>query len=487
MDAGDAWDAIRSNDVLIALAKMTDVPLFLVGGAVRDLLRGARTVHDWDIIVPRDALALARRLADLTGGSYVHLHEDHPTARVVKDGTAYDLIAYRAEGLDADLHARDLTINAIAIDLRALLARSGTAVVDSCGGVADLGAGLLRPCSPEAFRVDPLRAVRLYRFVATLGFTPTSDAEMRAHEAASLLTRIAPERIAEELGRLFAAHSAGPAIHGLVGSGLWDVIAPEAAATRGMAQSTNHHLDVFDHNAAAAIATAEFLRTADDWARPYVGEFRAWLDTPVAGERTRRWLVPFAALMHDIGKPAVRQQLPDGAPHFPRHEYAGEPIARAIARRLRLGRHEMSLLGAFVRHHGRPVDLRKYPEGHTLRLMALLRDAAPGVILVALGDRATARGPNRPPEKVAGDIAFLQGLMHAYFGRYAPLLATPPLVRGEDLIVSLGMWPGKHIGYLLLRLRWRQLAGEITTPEAAIRVARALVESGENTEDIYIS
>ena len=310
------WEAARTDRTLGALAGLADGPLYLVGGAVRDLLRGERDVHDWDILVPRDALALARRLADATGGSYVPLHDAHPTARVVTDGTAYDLIEYRAERLAADLRARDLTINAIAIDLRALLTATGTAVVDPCGGVADLGAGHLRPCSAEAFRVDPLRAVRLYRFVATLGFAPTAEAETQARAAAVLLPSVAPERIVDELGKLFAADRAGPAIHGLVQSGIWETIAPEATATRGMVQGPNHHLDVFDHDEAAAIAAADFLRTLDDWAAPYAADFRAWLDTPVAGGRTRRWLVPFAALMHDIGKPLVRRVKPDGQPAF---------------------------------------------------------------------------------------------------------------------------------------------------------------------------
>jgi hypothetical protein len=182
--------------------------------------------------------------------------------------------------------------------------------------------------------------------------------------------------------------------------------------------------------------------------------------------------------MHDIGKPVVRQVTPGGLPSFPRHEYAGEHVARAIARRLRLGRLEVNLLGAFVRHHGRPVDLQKYGPDHILRFMALLRDAAPGAIMVALSDRATARGPNRPPEKVARDIAFIQGLMRDYCGMYAPLFATPPLVRGEDLIEALGLRPGRRLGYLLLLLRRRQLVGAISTRDAAIATAYALMHQG---------
>ncbi len=469
------WERVRGDATLGVLAGLTDAPLYLVGGAVRDLLRGAGAVHDWDILVPEGALALARRLADVTGGAYITLHEMQPTARVVRDGVAYDLIAYRAEGLEADLRARDLTINAIAVDLRAILAGDDAAIIDPCGGVHDLDAGVLRPCSSHAFRDDPLRAVRLFRFAATLRSEPTTEAATQVRDVLPLLSAVAPERIADELGRLFAGERAEKAIRGFVRSGLWEVIAPEATAGRGMAQSANHHLDVFDHDTAAAITAASALRQLDAWSGAEAAAFRAWLDAPVAGERTRRWLVPFAALMHDMAKPIVRVTNADGTNGFPRHEQVGGTLARAVARRLKLGRHEVNLLGAFVRQHARPVDLQRHGPDHPLRLMAVLRDAAPGAILVALGDRATARGPARPPGIVARDVAFLQTLLRDYFRTYAPLLATPPLVRGDDLMTALGLPPGRRLGYLLLLLRRRQLAGLLTTRAAALDNARTLI------------
>lgn len=473
------WESVRGDATLAVLAGLTDAPLHLVGGAVRDLLRGETAVHDWDILVPQGALALARRLADTTGGAYIVLHAAQPTARVVRDGVTYDLIEYRAGDLAADLRARDLTINAIAVDLRATLAGDDAAISDPCGGVADLHAGVLRPCSAGALQADPLRAVRLYRFVATLGYTTTTEAAERAREAAPLLVSVAPERIADELGRLFAGEHAGQAIHGFVHSGLWEAIAPEATAGRGVAQSAHHHLDVFDHDAAAAVAVAEALRTLDAWAGAEAAAFRAWLDTPVAGERTRRWLVPFAALLHDMAKPMVRVTNPDGTNGFPRHAQAGGALARAVARRLKLGRHEIALLGAFVRQHARPNDLQQHGPDHPLRLMAVLREAAPGAMMVALGDRNTALGPARPPTIVARDVTFLQALLRAYFRTYAPLLATPPLVRGEDLIEALGLSPGRRLGYLLLCLRRRQLAGLLTTRAAALTAARNLIGEGD--------
>ncbi|MGI8691189.1 MAG: hypothetical protein ACR2M3_21625 [Thermomicrobiales bacterium] len=465
---------LRGNAILSALPRLTEQPFYLVGGAVRDALRGETAIKDWDILVPRDMLGIARRFADAIGGSFVSWHDAQPTARVVQAGRQYDLTQYRAETLERDLRRRDFTVNAMAVDLRTLLVGVNEEVIDPCGGVADLDARLLRPCAPDAFRDDPLRAIRLYRFAATLGYAPTAEAETLAAAVAGQMPSVAPERITDELARLFAAPGATPAIEGMTRSGLWEAIMPEATAGRGMAQSRNHHLDVFDHDTAAAVAAVGFLNTLDDWAAPFAEEFHAWLDTALAGERSRRWIVPFAALLHDAAKPEVRTVGPDGAPKFPWHEQAGGHLAGRIAERLRLSRTEQRLLVAAIRQHGRPNDLQEHGREHPIRLMAVLGDAAPACILVAMGDRATARGPNRPPAVVARDVAFLQGVLRDYFGTYAPLLASPPLVGGDDVMHALVLRPGKAIGRLLLRLRWRQLAGTLTNADDALRAAAEL-------------
>lgn len=476
---------IRGNAPLAALPRVTEQPCHLVGGAVRDLLRGETEIRDWDILVPRDTLAIARRFAAAIGGAFVALHEERPIARVAQGGRQYDIIQYRAETLEEDLRRRDITVNAIAVDLRAALIGTDAAPIDPCGGVADLAAGLLRPCAPDAFRADPLRAVRLYRFAATLGYTPTVEAETRAAAAAGDLATIAPERITDELARLLAAPGAAPAIEGLVRGGLWEAIVPEAAAGRGMAQGENHHLDVFDHDTAAAVAAVGFLNTLDGWAAPQADAFRAWLDTSLAGERARRWVVPLAALLHDTGKPATRRIKPDGTPGFPWHEQAGGHLAGRIAERLRLARPERHLLVSAIRQHGRPNDLQRHGPEHPLRLFAVLGDAAPACIMVAMGDRASARGPNRPPEKVAGDIGFLQGLLRDYFGVYAPMLATPPLVTGDDVMRAFRLRPGKAVGRLLLAVRARQLRGGLTSPADALRAASDLAHRASRAQNEF--
>src|SRR3954471_9746530 len=102
-----SWQAaIRGNAILTALPRLTEQPFYLVGGAVRDALRGEARIKDWDILIPRDAMAIGRRFADVIGGSFIALHEEQPTARVVQAGRQYDLVQYRGERLEDDLRLR---------------------------------------------------------------------------------------------------------------------------------------------------------------------------------------------------------------------------------------------------------------------------------------------------------------------------------------------------------------------------------------------
>jgi len=490
----------RADAALRLLPTLTDAPLHLVGGAVRDALGGATggVVTDWDIAVPTDAVPLARRWADAVGGAFVSLHETHATARVVGETARYDLAAYRAPTLEGDLRARDLTVNAIAVDLRALLAGNDAPCIDPCGGVRDLENSLLRPCGPDVFAADPVRVVRLYRFVATLGCAPTAEADA---QAAAVLARgggsdsgatwwqsVAPERVTDELAQLFVAPAAGDAANGaimrLADAGVLDAFVPHWAETRGLAQGRNHDLDVCGHDVhAAAIVAGQFLPRLDEWMAPHADALRQWLDVPVGGERTCRWLVPFAALLHDVGKAVTYTIKPNGRPDFTGHEIAGGHIAAQVAASLRLSRAERKLLVACVRLHGYPNALQRHGPDHPLRFFAVAGEAAPGVILVATGDRATANGPARPPEKVARDVSFLLNLTRDYFGTWAPLLATPPLVRGDDVMAALGLAPGKRVAELLLLLRRRQLEGALTARDAAIAAIRPIFAVRHGGED----
>jgi tRNA nucleotidyltransferase (CCA-adding enzyme) len=207
---------------LDAVREAAREPVYLVGGAVRDLLLG-RGRADLDLVVEGDAAALAERL-----GSEVFAHKRFATAKVIVDGHELDLATARAEiypepgalpivrrapGLEDDLARRDLTINAMAIPLQ-----GEARLIDPYGGSADLAAGLLRVLYPRSFEDDPTRALRAARYAARFGFELESDTE--ALLVAADLSTVSADRRRAELYRLAAEDEVLKALALIVAWGL---------------------------------------------------------------------------------------------------------------------------------------------------------------------------------------------------------------------------------------------------------------------------
>jgi tRNA nucleotidyltransferase (CCA-adding enzyme) len=200
-------------------------PVYVVGGAVRDLLLG-RQRADLDLVVVGDAAALAGRL-----GAEPVSHERFATAKVVLDGHELDIAGARTEtyprpgalpevapatGIDADLGRRDFTINAMAIPL------GGEArLIDPHGGQADLEAGLLRVLHPLSFADDPTRAIRAARYAARFGFELEPETAELLRDAD--LDAVSADRRRAELLRL-AAEDSGPG--GLALLCRWGLVEP---------------------------------------------------------------------------------------------------------------------------------------------------------------------------------------------------------------------------------------------------------------------
>ena len=207
---------------LEAVRRATSEPVYVVGGAVRDLLLG-RDRADLDLVVEGDAAALAARLGDRATE-----HGRFGTAKVEIAGHEVDIASARSEayahpgalpdvtvpaGIEADLGRRDFTINAMAIPLA-----GEPRLLDPHGGRTDLEAGLLRILHERSFVDDPTRAIRAARYAARFGFELEPETERRLR-AADLGTVSADRREAELL-RLAAEPTAAAGFQLLAGWGL---------------------------------------------------------------------------------------------------------------------------------------------------------------------------------------------------------------------------------------------------------------------------
>ncbi|MGC6482081.1 MAG: CCA tRNA nucleotidyltransferase [Synechococcus sp.] len=195
----------------------------LVGGAVRDGLLGRLSpTPDLDLVVPADALGAARHLAQRYGGACVVLDEQRDMARLVVNGWTIDLARQDGANLSADLQRRDYRINAIALRFS-----PNPQLIDPCGGLEDLKAGLVTAVAEQNLIDDPLRLLRGIRIAAELNFAIAEDTWPLLINHRDALPQAAPERIQAELTKLVQAPGADRALELLGSSGL---LAPWAAS-----------------------------------------------------------------------------------------------------------------------------------------------------------------------------------------------------------------------------------------------------------------
>ncbi|MFC2023776.1 HD domain-containing protein, partial [Chloroflexota bacterium] len=368
-----------ANSVVSWLAGQ-DMHIFLVGGCVRDELRGMPS-HDLDLAVDGDALGLARRLANRFGGAYFALDEARGTGRALLRGTGgerltVDAARFRGPDLLADLLDRDFTVNALAADVRA-----PERVIDPLNGRRDLEMRFIRPVSASSISSDPVRALRAVRQAAELDFALAGETKALIRRDGQALCAVASERVRDELARLLALPVAWPSLELFDDLGLLTLLFPELEPMRQLSQSPPHHLDAFDH----ALATVRWLEqllcaleppgpSPERMApgdvperRPSVGiphmaslapfaaRVQRHLGIDMGGTRIRGLSLKLAALLHDTGKPGARSVEEDGRIRYFGHAVASAEIASATMRQLRFTRSEIRLVRTVVQHHMRPL------------------------------------------------------------------------------------------------------------------------------------
>ena len=319
--------------------------LYLVGGSVRDALLG-RLGNDLDFTTdarPEQLQSMLRGWADALWDTGI----EFGTVGVGKDGHRMEITTFRAERydqvsrnpqvrfgerLDDDLVRRDFTVNAMAVRVTA----EGPAEFhDPLGGLAALRARVLdTPSAPEvSFGDDPLRMLRAARFVSQLGFTVAPRVVAALEEMADQLGRITAERVAAELDKLMLGADPVAGIDLMVQSGLGEVVLPEVGAMRMTIDEHHQHKDVYQHSLTV-------LRQA------------IALEDSGGQDLVLRW----AALLHDIGKPATRRHEPDGGVSFHHHEVVGAKLTRKRMRALKYSKQMVDdvsqLVYLHLRFHG---------------------------------------------------------------------------------------------------------------------------------------
>ena len=410
-----------------------------VGGCVRDRLLHQEP-QDYDIATSARPEQV-ERLFDHT----VPVGRKFGVVLVIEAGHSFQVATFRTESdyadgrrprrvafadAKADAQRRDFTVNGLFYDpVRRRLH-------DWVSGRADLEARIVRTIGrPEdRFAEDHLRLLRAVRFATQLGFRLESGTAAALRAMAGQVCDVSAERIREELVKLFRAPRAASGLDLLRTSGLLHHVLPELEATVACEQSPDFHPEgsVFNH----------ICRMLDH------------LPADAAPS------LPWAVLLHDIGKPATASRDPrTGLIHFYGHEKVGADTAERLLRRLKFPRRQTEEIVTCVRLHMQFKDVRQMRTATLRRL--LMRPTFPLELELHRLDCLGSHGLLDHYEFLVEASARLER---------RPAL-RPPLLRGDDLI-ALGMRPGPALGALLAQIRDKQLQDELKTRREARRWAR---------------
>ena len=316
--------------------------LALVGGPVRDAFLGV-TPHDFDMTTSARPERTEELLAQW-GNATWDIGKEFGTIGGRRGDVVVEVTTYRTDEyeigsrkpevtfgdtLEGDLTRRDFTVNAMAMRLPQM------ALVDPCGGLADLADGNLRtPVSAEqSFDDDPLRIMRAARFSAQLGLDVDLDVMNAMETMASRLEIVSAERIRAELERLIISPYPRRGIELMVHTGVADIVLPEVAALVSTVDEHKRHKDVYEHTL-TVVEQAMDLETGPDGPVP-----------------APDFVLRFAALMHDVGKPATRRFEKNGTVSFHHHEIVGAKMTRKRMKALHFDKATIEAVSTLVALH----------------------------------------------------------------------------------------------------------------------------------------
>lgn len=449
-----------NDEILNRIKENFPNEIYLVGGSVRDYLMGIES-HDRDIIVmDEDAKEFTLKLQKLFDATFVPLDEENKIYRLVmRDKINYIDITNPVGGtIEKDLMRRDLTINAIAVNIK------NGEVVDISGGVTDIKNKCIHCVNEQNFVDDPLRLLRVYRFQSLYNFSIAPETLSAICKYVELIKKPAFERINYEVLRLFSGKYAHIALENMNKTWLLEEIFPFVKELKQVPPNSHHHLDLLHHSIETVKQIQEIYDNAQD-------EVKEHLDKVDFGGFSRLAHLKFAGFLHDIGKFSTWTIEEGGRHRFIGHDDVGSKLAGTMLKKMHFSNKQVDYLTKMIKFHIYPSQLMSSPQITEKIMMRFVRKMDANSIdniILAMADRLSARGPEITDEIVEHNINLLSTLMKFYLDVRETLKPLPIFLTGNDVMQLLNIKPSPKLGKIMNSLHEAQLNGDVQTREQAV-------------------
>ena len=450
------YKKIIKSDILETISKIADennFEIFVVGGYVRDSILGKKAKKDIDILVLGNGIEFANLVA-LNLKIKIQVFKNFGTAMIKTKGFQIEFVGARKESysessrnpkikkgtLYDDLSRRDFTINSIAYSIDA------NELIDPFNGLKDLAAGVIRtPDDPIiSFSDDPLRMLRVCRFISTHGFSPDNETYVAMRDNTERIKIVSTERIRDEISKLLIGKNPSLGLRTFVESGLSSYIVPELNALKIEVDPNHHHKDVYEHT----------LTVVDN----------------VSATLVRR----LGALFHDIAKPNTKG-IENGKVHFRHHEVVGAKMTKRILQELKYDKKTIKDVALLVELHLRPHTFKMGWTDSAVRRYIV--DA--GEVLDDLNNlvRADVTTKNKQKaQEIYDKLDEMENKIKDVLEKEEMSKLRPPIT-GDEIMEIFNLEPGPKVGLIMKALYEQRINEGEVSKEDAIKLAEDIFKN----------
>ena len=459
---------IECDEVLKQIKPLIkDVEAYVVGGFVRDILMG-KTSPDRDLIVCNcDVKQFSKNLADKLNGHYIELDTENNIYRIVlEDKINYiDVTCPIENDFEKDIKRRDLTINAIAYDLK------NSKFIDLVGGIEDIKNQKICSIQDKNFEDDPLRLIRIFRFYAKTGFEIDKKLIELAEKLCKRINEPAKERVNVELLKLFEGEYSERALMEMDNCGLLEELLPIYKEVKKVPKNSHHHLPLIEHLYETVKQVQLLYSQANE-------EVKEYLKNKSYGGVEQLAFLKLSAFLHDIGKPSTWTiEEETGRHRFIKHDDVGSQMVVPILKEFKFSKKQIEYVKMLIKYHIYPSGLFCSEEVTDKAIMKFYRKMdgyVIDVILLAMADRLSARGEQITDEIVEKNINSLTKLLNDYLSIQKDIKPLPKLLDGIDIMEILQIKQGPELGKIINELKEAQLSGIVNDKQEAMDFVKSL-------------